>query len=74
VTSLSTCAISASSGFSIRKIICMLRPLQSVTIRLARQQVTAKPEHTDDARHALDALTHQNGPIQIGCALRQAHW
>ena len=46
------------TGFSIRKIIRTLRPLQDVTISLAGQQITAKPELTDDARHVLDALTH----------------
>ncbi|MBP2409908.1 IS1634 family transposase [Brachybacterium fresconis] len=47
-----------TTGFSIRKIIQTLRPLQDVTITLARQQITAKPDLTDDARHVLDALTH----------------
>lgn len=46
------------TGFSIRKIIRTLRPLQDITISLAGQQITAKPELTDDARHVLDALTH----------------
>lgn len=46
------------TGFSIRRIIRTLRPLQDVTISLAGQQITAKPELTDDARHVLDALTH----------------
>ena len=46
------------TGFSTRKIIRTLRPLQDVTISLAGQQITAKPELTDDARHVLDALTH----------------
>ena len=47
-----------STGFSIRKIIRTLRPLQDVTITLAGQEITAKPELSDDARHVLDALTH----------------
>lgn len=46
------------TGFSIRKIIRTLRPLQDVTISLAGQQITAKPELTGDARQVLDALTH----------------
>lgn len=46
------------TGFSIRKIIRTLRPLQDVTISVAGQQITATPELTDDARHVLDALTH----------------
>ncbi|MFC5296209.1 IS1634 family transposase, partial [Brachybacterium tyrofermentans] len=46
------------TGFSIRKIIRTLRPLQDVTISLAGQQITAKPDLTDDARHVLNALTH----------------
>lgn len=46
------------TGFSIRKIIRTLRPLQDVIISLAGQQITAKPELTDDARHVLNALTH----------------
>jgi transposase len=46
------------TGFSIRRIIRALRPLQDVTIALAGQEITAKPELTDDARHVLDALTH----------------
>src|SRR5699024_10572197 len=46
------------TGFSIRKIIRTLRLLQDVTITLARQQITAKPDLTDDARHVLNALTH----------------
>lgn len=45
------------TGFSIRKIIHTLRPLQDVTIDLAGQQITAKPNLTDDARHVLEALT-----------------
>ncbi|CAM4010033.1 IS1634 family transposase [Helcobacillus massiliensis] len=46
------------TGFSIRKIIRTLRPLQDVTISLAGQQITAKPELTDDARHVLQRVTH----------------
>lgn len=46
------------TGFSIRKIIRTLRPLQEVTIDLAGQQITAKPILTDDAWHVLEALTH----------------
>ncbi|MFC5317583.1 MULTISPECIES: IS1634 family transposase [Brachybacterium] len=46
------------TGFSIRKIIRTLCPLQDVTIALAGQQITAKPDHTDDARHVRNALTH----------------
>lgn len=46
------------TGFSIRKIIQTLRPLQDVTITLAGQEITAKPGLTDNARHVLDALTH----------------
>ncbi|WP_299305864.1 IS1634 family transposase [uncultured Brachybacterium sp.] len=46
------------TGFSIRKIIRILRPLQDVTITLAGQQITAKPDLTDDAQHVLNALTH----------------
>lgn len=46
------------TGFSIRRIIRTLRPLQDVTITLASQAITATPELTDDARtitHALKA-------------------
>ena len=46
------------TGFSIRKIIQTLRPLQDITITLAGHQITAKPALTNDARHVLDALTH----------------
>jgi hypothetical protein len=46
------------TGFSIRKIIQTLRPLQDVTITLAGQQITATPEITPDARTILNALTH----------------
>lgn len=45
------------TGFSIRNIIRALRPLQDVTIDLAGQQITAKPNLADDARHVLEALT-----------------
>ena len=38
------------TGFSIRRIIRTLRPLQEVTITLAGQEITARPELTDDAR------------------------
>ena len=44
------------TGFSIRKIIRTLRPLQDVTITLAGQDITAKAELTDDARTILKAL------------------
>ncbi len=47
-----------TTGHSIRKIIRTLRPLQDVTITLAGQQITAKPEITPDARAILNALTH----------------
>lgn len=46
------------TGFSIRRIIQALRPLQDVTVTLAGQEITAKPDLTDDARHVLKALTH----------------
>jgi len=32
--------------------------LQDVTIALAGQEISAKPELADDARHVIDALTH----------------
>ena len=45
------------TGFSIRRIIRTLRPLQDVTISVAGQQITAKPQLTDDARAITDALS-----------------
>ncbi|WP_259559044.1 IS1634 family transposase [Brachybacterium sillae] len=48
--------LQAQTGFSIRKIIRTLRPLQDVTITLAGQDITAKAELTDDARTILKAL------------------
>ncbi|GAA1486362.1 IS1634 family transposase [Brachybacterium fresconis] len=44
------------TGFSIRKIIRTLRPLQDVTISVAGQRITAKPQLTDNARAITDAL------------------
>jgi hypothetical protein len=37
---------------------CRGCPITDITLNLAGQQITAKPELTDDARHVLDALTH----------------
>lgn len=50
-------AVPNATGFSIRKMINTLRPLQVVTISLAGRQVTAEPELTDDVRYRFDALT-----------------
>ncbi|GAA1485100.1 hypothetical protein GCM10009625_19040 [Brachybacterium fresconis] len=44
------------TGFSIRKIIRTLRPLQDVTITVAGQQITAKPQLTDYARAITNVL------------------
>ena len=44
------------SGFSIRRIIRTLRPLQDITITLAGQEITARPELTDDARAITNAI------------------
>lgn len=46
------------TGFSIRKVVRTFRPLQDVTITLAGQQITAKPDLTDGTQHGLNALTH----------------
>ncbi len=46
------------TGFSIKRIIRALRPLQDVQIELAGHPVTATPQLTDEARTILDALTH----------------
>ncbi|MCT1777255.1 IS1634 family transposase [Brachybacterium sp. p3-SID957] len=50
--------LQAATGFSIRRIIRTLRPLQDVTITIAGQKITASPELTDDARHVLQRVTH----------------
>ena len=50
--------LQAATGFSIRRIIRALRPLQDVTITIAGQKITASPELTDDARHVLQRVTH----------------
>ena len=46
------------TGLGIRRIIRTLCSLQDVGISLPGQQITAKPELNDDARHLPDALTH----------------
>ena len=46
------------TGFSIKRIIRALRPLQDVQIELAGHPVTATPQLSDEARTILDALTH----------------
>ena len=45
-----------TTGYSIRRIIRTLRPLQDITITLAGQQITARPELTDDARTITNTL------------------
>jgi hypothetical protein len=46
------------TGFSIRHVIRTLKPLQDVTIQVARQELTAQPKLTDHARHIVDSATH----------------
>lgn len=44
------------TGVTIRKLVRTLRPLRSVTISIAGQQVTAQPRLTDDATGILDTI------------------
>lgn len=49
------------TGVSIRKIVQTLRPLQSVTISIAGEQVTAHPRLTSDAAAILDKIPDLTG-------------
>ena len=48
--------LQARTGVSIRKIVQTLRPLQSVTITIAGEQVTAHPRLSPDAAAILDKI------------------
>ncbi len=50
--------LQARSGWSLKKIVRTLRPLQHVTIRLAGQRLDAEPAIPDDAEELLHALGH----------------
>lgn len=46
------------TGISIKKLIQTLRPLQDVTITLAGQAITARPQIPADVQELLDRLAH----------------
>ena len=50
--------LQARSGWSLKRIVRALRPLQHVTIRLAGQQFEAEPALPDDVAGLLTALGH----------------
>ena len=50
--------LQARSGWSLKKIIRALRPLQHVTIRLTGQQLQAEPTIPDDVAELLADLGH----------------
>ena len=50
--------LQARSGWSLKKIIRALRPLQHVTIRLTGQQLQAEPRIPDDLTEILGKLGH----------------
>lgn len=50
--------LQARSGWSLKKIIRGLRPLQHVTIQLAGQQLNAEPAIPDNVAELLSALGH----------------
>ena len=45
-----------TTGYSIRKIVQTLRPLQQITVRIAGHEHTAEDPTTPDAQAILDAL------------------
>ena len=50
--------LQARSGWSLKRIIHTLRPLQQITIRLAGQQLHAEPAIPDDVAQLLASLGH----------------
>lgn len=46
------------TGWSIKRIVRALRPLQHVTITLAGRQLQAEPMTPDDVAHMLDRAGH----------------
>ena len=49
--------LQARSGWSLKRIIRGLRPLQQVTIQLGGQQLTAEPAIPDDIAELLTTLS-----------------
>ena len=49
------------TGVTIKKLVQTLRPLKSVTITIAGQQVTAKPRLNADATAILDKIPDLTG-------------
>lgn len=46
------------TGVSIKKLVQTLRPLQDVTVTLAGQTITARPQVPADAQELIDRVTH----------------
>lgn len=46
------------TGVSIKKLITTLKPLREVTISIAGQTLTAKPQVPDDVQELVDRVTH----------------